>query len=218
MIKLFYFLILISLQAFACDEIKNQLNPQLKKKLGDYDKFIVSLQSEKDPIKAINKRIRTHGILLAAYINEKLVKNYPSSFYDESITGARKLFLKNMKLPPGLSNDIIYEVATLDSPKALRSWQIPSNHNFLGIRGNEIILRAYLGTPCSNFRRDVLLAVSSNGRFRAIPDIKIPEPKYNLNCAGVKTLYQGSEYGACLQFQEIKSKKKRIIVFQQPMS
>ena len=97
------------------------------------------------------------------------MKNYPSSFADDSISGARTLFLKNLKLPPGLSNDIIYEVANHDSVKAIRSWQIPANQTFLGIRGNEILLRTYLGTPCSKFRRDVLIAISSNGKFQAIP-------------------------------------------------
>lgn len=205
-------------KAFACDVLKDQMNPQLKKKLDDYEKFVVSLQSEKDPIKSINKRIKTDGLLLEAHINEKLVKNYPSSFHDDSITGARKLFLKNLKLPPGLHNDLIYEVATFDSTRAVRSWQIPSNNSFLGIHGNEIILRAYLGTPCSKFNRDVLLAVLPNGKYRAIPDMKIPEPKYNMNCAGSKTLYKGSEFGACLQLQDLKTNKQRIMVYQQPMT
>jgi hypothetical protein len=213
-----FLFLFLSFGVFACDQLGDQLNPQLKKKLEEYDKFVVSLQSEKDPVTKINQRIKAKGILLEANINQKLVKNYPSSFYDKSITGARKLFLRNLKLPPGLSNDIIYEVASTDSTKVLRSWQIPSNEFFRGILGNEIIIRAYLGTPCSKFHRDVLLAISSHGEFRAIKDVDLKEPKYDLKCAAVKTIFKNSDSGACLELVDLKSKKKRIIVYQQPMT
>ncbi|MES2527383.1 MAG: hypothetical protein V4598_09855 [Bdellovibrionota bacterium] len=212
------FLLLFLSEVFACDSLGDQLNPQLKKKLDDYNKFIISLQNEKDPLKAINKRIQSHGLLMDAYINEKLVKNYPSSFTDDSISGSRKMFLRNTKLPPGLSNDIIYEISANDSTKPLRSWQIPANHTFQGIRGNEILHQGYLGTPCSQFKRDVLLAIATNGSFRAIPDVKFPEAKYGIKCPAAKSIFKGSDFGSCVEMIDVKSRKKRIIVFQNPMT
>ncbi len=212
------FLLLFASELFACDSLGDQLNPTLKKKLEDYNKFIVSLQNEKDPIKAINKRINSHGLLMDAYINEKLVKNYPSSFSQDSISGARTMFIKNMKLPPGLSNDIIYEVSANDSVKPLRSWQIPANQAFQGIRGNEILYQGWLSTPCSHFKRDVLLAISTNGKYRAIHEIKFPEKKVGIKCPAVKKIFKGSEFGTCAELIDLKTKKKRIIVFQNPMT
>ncbi len=212
------FLLLWSFSVFACDSLGNQLNPALKTKLNDYNKFIMSLQSEKNPLKMINKRIKSSGLLMDAYINEKLVKNYPSSFVDDSISGSRRMFLKSTKLPPGLSNDILYEVATPDAKKAIRTWQIPANQTFQGILGNEIIHQSYLSTPCSQINRDVLLAISPNGKFRAITEMKLPEIKYGINCPAVKILFRGSEFGTCAELIDANSKKKRIIVFQSPMT
>lgn len=212
------FLLLFASELFACDSLGDQLNPTLKKKLDDYNKFIVSLQNEKDPLKAINKRIKSSGLLMDAYINEKLVKNYPSSFSLDSVSGARTLFLMNMKLPPGLSNDIIYEISANDSTKPLRSWQIPANQTFLGVRGGEIIYQGWLSTPCSQFKRDVLLAISTNGKFRAIPEVKLPERKLGIKCPAVRTIFKGSEYGTCAELIDMKTKKKRIFVFQNPMT
>lgn len=205
--------------AFACDVIKDQLNPTLKKKLDAYEKFIVSLQNEKDPLKHINRRIKREGILLDAYINEKLVKNYPSSFADDSTTtNSRKLFIRNMKLPAGLSNDVIYEVASVDATKTIRSWQIPVNQMFLGISGNDILYRAYLGTPCSNFRRDVILSISPKGNFHAIKDVKTPELKYLDKCPAAKNIFKNSAYDSCVELLDVKTKKKRIIVYQSPIT
>lgn len=210
-------LVLLVSQVFACEKL-GKISPALTKKLAEYDKFVDSLQNEKDPLKKINRWIKDKGILLDAHISEKLVKNYPSSFMDDSMDGAYKLFLKNLKLPPGLSNDLIYEVASYDSAKTIRAWQIPSNATFLGIRGNEIFHRSYLGSPCAKFRRDVLLAISPDGKFRAVADEKFPEPKYNLVCEAVKTVYKKSEYGACLEMKDINSRKKRILIYQSPMT
>ncbi len=212
------FFFLFVMEVFACDSLGDQLNPQLKKKLDDYNKFIVSLQNEKDPLKAINKRIKSHGLLMDAYINEKLVKNFPSSFTHDSISGARAMFLKSTKLPPGLSNDIIYEISANDSTKPIRSWQIPANHTFQGIRENEILFQGYLSTPCSQFKRDVVLAISPDGSFRAIPDVTFPEAKQGIKCPAAKSIFKGSEFGACVEMTDVKSKKKRIIVFQNPMT
>lgn len=212
---MFILLMLLSSQVFACEKL-GKITPALTKKLKEYDQFVLSLQSSRTPEKEINKRIKSHGILLDAYINEKLVKNYPSAFMDDSISGAYTLFLKSTKLPPGLSNDIIYEVATLDSAKALRHWQIPANQSFLGIQGNEIIHRTYLGSACSNIRRDVLLAISPDGKFRAIPDLKMEEMKY-IPCPAAKVIFKDSD-GSCAELVDAKSKKKRIIVFQSPMT
>jgi hypothetical protein len=204
-------------ELFACETL-GKISPVLTKKLKEYDAFVLSLQSEKDPLPKINRWIKNKGILLDAHISEKLVKNYPSAFADDSITGAHTLFLKNLKLPPGLSNDLIYEVPSYDSPKTIRSWQIPSNGTFLGIRGNEIFYRTYLGSPCSKIKRDILIAISPNGKFRAVADEKFPEPKYNLACEAVGRVYKKSEYGACLELKDINSRKKRIIIYQSPMT
>lgn len=212
---MFILLMLLSSQVFACEKL-GKITPALTKKLKEYDQFVVSLQNSKTPEKEINKRIRSQGILLDAYINEKLAKNYTSAFIDDSISGAYTLFLKNTKLPPGLSNDIIYEVAKSDSAKSIRHWQIPANQSFLGIMGNEIIHRTYLGSPCASIRRDVLLAISPNGKFRAIPDTKIPEMKY-IQCPAAKVIFKDSD-GSCAELIDAKSKKKRIIVFQSPMT
>ena len=212
----FFFLIVSNL--FACDSLGEQLNPILKKKLDDYNKFIISLQNEKDPIKAINKRIKSHGLLMDAYINEKLVKNYPSSYSLDTVSGARTMFLKSMKLPPGLHNDIIYEVSANDSVKPVRSWQVPANQTFHGIRGNEILYQGWLATPCSPFKRDVVLAISPDGSFRAVPDVKIPERNIGIKCPAKKTIFKGSDYSGCAEMIDLKTKKKRIIVFQFPMT
>ena len=211
------FLVMLS-PLLACDMLGGQLNPKLKKKLDAYEKFIISLQSEKNPLRSINRWIKKEGILLDAYINERLVKNYPSSFSDDSPTNSRKLFLKNLKLPPGLSNEVIYEVASPKANRTIRSWQIPANAVPLGIRGEEILYRAYLGTPCSNFKRDVLIAISSKGTFRAIDDVSIPEVKYLDKCPAAQEIFKTSAYDSCMEVQDVKSKKKRIIVYQSPIT
>ncbi len=212
------FLLLFLSEVFACDTLGDQLNSQLKKKLDDYNKFIISLQNEKDPLKQINKRIKSHGLLMDAYINEKLVKNYPSSFSLDSISGARTMFLRSTKLPPGLSNDIVYEISANDSTRPLRSWQIPANHTFQGVLGNEILYQGYLSTPCSQFKRDVMLAISTKGSFRAIPDVKFPDVKRGIKCPAAKLIFKGSDFGSCVEMIDVKSRKRRIIVFQNPMA
>lgn len=209
----YLFAVFFAFEAIACAEMGNQLNPTLKKKFGAYDKFIFSLQNEKDPIPHINKWIKREGILLDAYISERLIKKYPSSFHGESMSSAHTLFLKNLKLPPGLSNDIISEITGKKAEKVIRTWQLPANASFLGIRGNEILYRTYLGTPCSSFKRDVLLAISPNGSFRAIADEKIPVPKYDIQCPGMKKTFD-----SCVELIDVKSKKKRFIVFQSPIT
>lgn len=209
--------LLFAYQAYGCDLIGGPLSPVMKKKLDEYDKFIKSLQNNKHPLTAINKRIQSKGILLDANIPEKLVKNFPSSFSDNQIYESRTMFLKSMKLPPGLSNDLIYEVSSFEQPKILRSWQLPANSSFLGIRGNEILHRTFQGVPCSDFKRDILLAVSPNGKFRAIEDLKIPEFQLRDKCPGMKKVLD-SDYAACAELLDVKSRKKRLIIFQHPMT
>ncbi|MFL5784868.1 MAG: hypothetical protein ACJ76H_09685 [Bacteriovoracaceae bacterium] len=210
------FFILFAFPVFACEE--SNVAPVMKKKLADYDRFVVSLQSDKEPFKSINKRIKTHGLLLDAYIREDLVKKYPSRISNDSITEAHSIFLRNLKLPPGLTNDLVYEITNKNSVKIVRTWQLPANSTFLGIRGNEILHRTFLGSPCGQIHRDVTLGISPNGKFRALPDMKLPRPKLHLNCPAVKAIYKNSGFGDCMELVDIKTRKKRIIVYQSPMT
>lgn len=216
--RFFIVLLFFAHPALACESLKGQLNPKLKKKLDAYEKFIVSLQSEARPLPKINQRIKREGILLDAYIGDKFVKSYPSSFVLDMVSEARTLFLRNLKLPPGLTNDIVYEVADAKSEKIVRTWQLPANGSFQGIRGNEIIFRSDLGTPCMNFKRDVTLAASPNGKFRAVEDVKFPAADWGQACPAARKIFSGSDYGACVYLIDLKTKKKRVLVYQTPMT
>ncbi len=188
-----------------------------------YDTFLKNLSSSKDSIVTINDRIKKDGILIQ--LGRSGSTSVQNRFDSEEgpvgqVTG---LFLKTMRAPDksDLSLDEVHEVETPTAEKSIRSWQIPFNSNGPeGIEGNELFIGEVLSSVCSDLSYGVDLAIQPDGKMRAVKST--PNDIYKTieseDCKAAKKVFPGSDYPVCGEFTDRKTKKKRILVWQIPMT
>lgn len=223
----------LSLLAFSSVEAKEVGQPPQKnecqsmtfhhgdilKRMKRFEDMLGKLATSKNPTKDINAFLAKHGLPIRAAQSSK--HSPPKDRIEDGMSSEVVVFLKTLKSPPkaGFGLDEVYEFASADAKKPLRKFTLPGNSPTpKGFVGNDVVVDARLGNPCSGTARDVLLRISADGTMRAIDDFKaqgwmdVPG-----DLCKAKAIYKDSAYGACASITDDKG-KKRVLVYQEPMT
>jgi hypothetical protein len=188
-------------------------NPNMKKKLLNYEAFI-----KKNPnTKEINAFLKKHGMLTNVFFSEKGPKKYPDHVEGDQLAASKAVFLHKLSENKDLFLERVFEIASETSEKISFRWHLPVNQVPDGIMGKEIIHKTYLHADCFEASKEVLIAVLPDGKFRAIDPVKFPEKKA-VKCSILKKLFQDPDTGSCFEFTDMKSQKKRFLVFENPVT
>ena len=143
-----------------------------------------------------------------------------SRIYSNKKTG---LFLRKLDVPKNshLTLDVVYEVSSFKSHRVLRQWNLPyESAQTQGIDQDRLLYEYSLSPICEGSAFKVVMSVTPDHRFEAVDvDIsKFEKPKLVSSCAAAKSIFKKSSYSVCGEFYDVKTKKKRILVWQQPMT
>lgn len=189
-----------------------------------YDKMILDLPKAADANKALNQYLAKSGLpVTVATEEEKETKGYSDFVESDSPGGAvAMIFLKTMRAnaKSNVELDLVYEVSEPNATKALRTWQVPYNEgSIVGIEGDELIYQTTLNTICSKSEssRQIAYAIKPDGKFRVI-NTREDDSKDVEKCKAKDELFKASDYAACKEWPDAKTKKKHILVFEYPMT
>ncbi len=172
------------------------------------------------------------GLPIALNAREPNDVKYADRLEGDDITGGVSvtLFLKQLKVrnKSGVSFDTVYEVAGAKGPsssKVLRKWNVPYNWaGPEGVSGDKLFFPYPFRPICPEKEmpaKEVTgwLELKTNGDYMVIEKPKLPAIKRLKpeDCTATK-IFKMSDYGACAEFTDETSKKKRILVWQSPMT
>lgn len=188
-----------------------------------YDAFVDGLEKSKNPLGDINSRINRDGLLITLTSPGKIkgVANYLEGEEPGGTTVG--LFLRKMKAPAGsnLSLETVYEIANPKSSKAIRQWRIPASAKGpQGLEGNFLFLAQTIAGICSKSSQPAVLKINPDGRYLA-SDTKLDDQTTIIpaeKCPAAKDLFKDSAFAICSEHADLKSKKKRTLVWQAPMT
>ncbi|MGZ3696136.1 MAG: hypothetical protein ACXWQO_18995 [Bdellovibrionota bacterium] len=226
--KLLLALALLPSLAFArdkCDERNNHLKGDIKAAVNRFDDFVISLQGKKNPRTDIQKFLETTGLPLSAEVQKGGVKKSVVKGWVESegISGESegKIFAKKMQVPAksGLRLDEVFLFEKADSKKPVHTWKVPYNNFYpAGLNGDELIFHGTIYPMCKEGDSvEFMLAEKPDGSLRTVEWPKDSETKQIEKCEAKKRFKQ-SDYAACSEILDTKSKKKMVLVWEQPMS
>lgn len=211
---------------FAQDDwvCKNwQSHGQIRTLVEKWDLLLATADKNKTFLKDINEFKRKYGLLLeVSPPTTKMDGPPPDRLEGESPSGTTwALFFKRVTGFKCCLFDHVWEVGALDGKKKLQSWSVPLDASPLAIEGNELFIEYQL-RGCTNESRGVTLAIKPDGSFRVV-DRKLPtldESKKFLGplCTAPKMVFPESKFGVCSELEDLKNQKKRILVWETPMT
>ncbi|MCO5143157.1 MAG: hypothetical protein M9962_08720 [Oligoflexia bacterium] len=230
-IFILFFLVLIS---SAHGKNKKQICPDMPhlemkgnifKKIQAYDRFLLNLKTG-EHIPALNEYKKDFGLPLYVSFPEDPPKEYPNYVAtDDMGYPSAYVFFKKMvfqhKSDPGF--DEIYEAKSKDSTKVVNKWNIPYNDpRIVGIEGSELIVAHTFSTFCAKKPKkfEVRLFIQPDGEYRVVGSKKIKSTLKHIkedNCAAVQII-KNSDYTLCKEAIDQKTKKKRVLVYEGPMT
>lgn len=116
--------------------------------------------------------------------------------------------------------DSITEVKDLAGKKTVQVWSVPLEVTPAAIEGDELFFEYQL-VGCTNESRGVVIAAKKDGSYRIV-DKKLPPLNENKKvlgaCTAPKKLFGADSDGVCTELQDLKTKQKRILVWQTPIT
>ncbi len=195
----------------------------IKNEVIRYNQFLATLAGAKDPVGELNIFLKAHGLPLQLGAgNVKGLSGWLESKDEDPGGPVAIAFLKVMQTPKssGLMFDTVYEFETSDSTKPLQKWSLPFEDFAIGLKGDDLIFQTNLVGVCGSKSRAVTVAVQPDNSFRVI-EFKKPDANAGRSiekCKGAKIVFKDSAYASCSEFTDIENKKKRILVWQMPMT
>lgn len=188
-----------------------------------YDSLFAGNLDHQSKIARFNSFLKTKGLLQTlSPVNE--IKGFPNRLERDGIGGLDVgVFLKRLKVPDkaGLVLDKIYEVADVNATKALRFWQLPYGSNGpSALDGNDLIYEDVFTSVCSKLTFKSAVKVATTGDYELVT-IGLPESPKSIppeRCKAAKNLFRDSSYSTCGEVIDLKTKKKRILVWEYPMT
>jgi hypothetical protein len=214
-------IISMSSPAFACEGFTAK--GDFEKQSAPYNKMVQGLASSANWQKTLQGYLEKSG-LPVAYGAPSKIKRYRDYALVDDPGGTRAImFTKRIMVDPtsGLNLDEVYEVSSPEAKKAVRSWKVPYNGNGVAaIEGEELRYPAAAGPLCTEKPVSPLeytLAIKPSGYIRVMPKAE-GEGKAVEDCPAAKALFTNSAFAKCEEFTDLKTKKKRILVFNSPMT
>ena len=216
--------ILVSSTAWAkCDDVTWELKGEVETEITRYNQFLVTLEKAKNPTQEFNTFLNAHG--LPIQVSADKISGFPNhlEYRDDELGGpVIVVFLKKLKVPAnsGLSFDTVYEYENADSTKKLRQWNIPFNDSVSAIDGNNIVVQTQLPGACGGKSKTVSLSIQPDGTYKVI-EFKKPDGAAGASidkCRGLKIAFKESNYATCRELADPKTKKKRLLIWQIPMT
>jgi hypothetical protein len=210
----------------ACQERGFDVKGNVREIVALYDKFALSLQGKKNPFAEVQAYLAKNGLPFSADIEKGGVKkSLILGWMEMDSTGDPEaiVFVKKLKAPAksGVKFDKVYLFESGSAKKALHIWNVPFNSFYpAGLIGDELIFHTSIYGYCRETQSvEITLAIKPDGTFRALDwpkDAKlkeVPEQKCQ-----AKKFFKGSDYTSCSEILDSKSKKNRVIVWEQPMT
>jgi hypothetical protein len=210
-------------KAGGCQNDLWELKGDVETEINRYNAFLKTVEKVKDPVPEFNVFLKAHG--LPIQMSAEKIKGFPNrlDFKDDELGGpVAVVFLKTMKVPAssGLSFDSVYEFENENSIKELHKWNIPFNESVAAIEGNNLIFQTTLIGVCGGPPEKISLSVQPDGTFQ-VTDFKKTEGLAGIvveKCKGTKVAFKDSSYATCRRFEDLKTKKKRILIWQIPLT
>ena len=207
----------------ACADDLWELKGSVETEINRYNAFLKTVPKAKDPVHEFNVFLKAHG--LPIQMSAEKIKGFPNrlDFKDDELGGpVAVVFLKTMKVPTssGLSFDSVYEFENENSIKELHKWNIPFNESVAAIEGNNLIFQTTLIGVCTGPPEKISLSVQPDGTFQ-VTDFKKTEGLAGIvveKCKGTKVAFKDSSYATCRKFEDLKTKKKRLLIWQIPLT
>lgn len=188
-----------------------------------YDALFSNISKAKDPLADFNTYREAHGLVQVVAPSSE-VKGFPDRLEMDSPGGIIVgIFLKKLEVPAksGLNFDTVYEVANVNSKKALREWNLPYGSNGPdGVDGNALFYKDTLMAICSERSYHATVRVDVDRSYELVK-IDLPERTKQIapgRCKAARHLFKDSAYATCSEIVDMKTKRKRVFVWQMPMT
>lgn len=216
----------ISSSVFAneCGHDLWAVHGDLLPKIQRYDKMIESLDGTKKSIDALNAFLKAEGLPIQLGTHEQISKEFPNrlEMKTEGPGGpVSVLFLKEFNFKKGskIYPDNVYEVKSAKSKKHSQKWDIPYESWPVTIEENEIFVNIEFNMICGQQKGLLVsLAIKPDGSYRVTESKPFVEAKTINKCPAAKSVFGATDYSVCHEMKDGKTKQKRILIWQGPMT
>lgn len=215
-------LFFLSITAFAdpnCPDRPFNLKGGAVAQVRAFDQFILKHRSAAD----FAARLAKDGLPFSLDVKKGGVKGVKDWVSSEGMSGDAEASVFLHKLAVAAGSGLRFDQAfLLEAPgakKAKYKWNVPFNTFYpAAIDGDELIFSHQLHPFCKDGdSQDVMLAVKPDGSLRVRTDVKAENYKMIEKCPG-KKVFPKSDYAACSELTDLKTKKKVVLVWEQPMT
>jgi hypothetical protein len=191
-----------------------------------YDDMLLTLEKLEPQVQAqkLNEFKNKYGLPLSVSATEQVKYQGDYLMGEVGPAGAEAgLFLKQISLTKiqkkDFGTDAIYELEKIDSKKSIKEWPIPYNSNGpIAIQETSIYYAEEFQALCKEMPKpiSVVLKIMTNGDYQ-VEAAPPSTTKTEVSCPNFVT-FKGSGYATCQEFVDAKTKKKRIIAWESPMT
>ena len=190
-----------------------------------YDSWVIALAKEKKPGPKVAERLAKEGLPFPLLVKKKPVSGVESWLEVEDISGnpMAEVFLKKLMIPGGKGQSLHFDGAYLftdaKAKKTEHEWNVPYNSFYpKGLEGDELIFERSFHPFCREGDSvEITLAVKPDGSLRVVDWPKAEELGEVKDCPA-KKLFKKSDYGICSRITDRKTKKKKILAWEEPMT
>lgn len=216
-------LLLLPLFSYAdknCPDRPYELKGAAVQAVREFDQFILKPRKPED----LAARLAKDGLPFSLDVKEGGVKGVKDWISSEGISGDPEAYLFLKKLSVGANSGLRFDQAFLlekvTDKKAKYKWNVPFNTFYpVALEGDELLFTHNLHPFCKDGdSQEVLIGVKPDGSLHVRHEkLKPEEYKMLKDCPG-KKYFPKSDYAACSELTDRKTKKKMVLVWEQPMS
>lgn len=184
-------------------------------KLNLWNQFLKNKKNRNSPEK-LNQFKEKYGIPISSSPG-KIQKGYSDNIvsYDHPCGEHYLSFEKILRANQWRVFDIVYEIDK--NGNTIHTWEIPMEADILTISESSLIIE-YYGNICNQYS-DIkyYISIDTKGHFLFIHPILNSESifKKDVDCKNTKA-HSTSDYRSCIEMKDLKTKKPRIIVYENP--
>jgi hypothetical protein len=214
-------LLLLPLLSFAdknCPDRPFVLQGGAVKQVREFDRFILKPHRPE----AFATRLAKEGLPFSLDVKRGGV-NVSDWISAEGISGDQAyLFLKKLSVgeKSGLRFDQAFLLERVTDKRAKHHWNVPFNTFYpVALEGDELIFSHQLHPFCQDGdSREVMLAVKPDGSLRVRSEKLKPEGYRSVKPCPAKRFFPKSDYASCSELTDRRTKRKMVLVWEQPMS
>lgn len=195
----------------------------MKTLMEKWDLLLATADKNKNFLKDINEFKNKYGLLMEASPLPHKMNGPPTDRLEGEGPGGTTygLFFKKLSCGKSCDLDDVWEVGAWDGKKKLAHWSVPRDVPPMAIEGDELFFEYQL-RGCTNESRGVVIALKKTGEYRVV-EKKLPVLDENKKmvgplCTAPKMVFPDSNFGVCSELEDMKSKKKRVMVWEAPVT